>query len=64
LLRSLGEFVGHIAKGLTSPIKTRDEKTKVVRRDVEERSVPTPQGPMTLRRTTIDEVEFPKPPQE
>lgn len=49
LMRNLGEFVGHIVKG----VKT-DPRKKVVRKDVEEDD----RGSMILRRTTIEEIEF------
>ena len=62
LMRFLGEFVGHVAKGFTAPLKPKDARL-VVRREVEEHQVETPQGPVTLRRTTIDEVELSKPKQ-
>jgi hypothetical protein len=55
-MRSLGEFFGHVWKGVrTDPGPQRH----VVRRDVQETTVPTEGGPVTLRRTTIDEVERP-----
>ncbi|MBL9148822.1 MAG: hypothetical protein JNM94_09035 [Phycisphaerae bacterium] len=50
LMRSLGEFFGHIAQG----IKT-DPTKKEVRRTVEEET--RPDG-VILRRTTIEEVEL------
>jgi len=49
LMRSLGEFVGHIARGVRT-----DPRKKVIRRDVEEEQ----RGDITLRRTTIEEIEF------
>ena len=54
LARSLGEFVGHIVRGVKSKPEPKD---KVVRRhDVEEEQ----RGDVTLRRTTIEEIEFKK----
>jgi len=53
LMRCLGEFFGNIAQGIrTNPdeASTRQE----VSRTVEERV----DGDMTLRRTTIDEIEI------
>ncbi|MBC8202640.1 MAG: hypothetical protein H8E91_02310 [Planctomycetes bacterium] len=51
LMRCLGEFVGYIVKSVkTDPTKT----TREVNRTVEERK----EGQVTLRRTTIDEVEI------
>jgi hypothetical protein len=50
LMRSLGEFVGHIVKGLrTDPAK------KVIRKDVQEQQR---DDGVILRRTTIEEVEL------
>jgi hypothetical protein len=56
LARSLGEFFGHIAKG----VKT-DPSKKVLRKEVEEEQ----RDGITLRRTTIEEIELrpsPTPP--
>ncbi len=51
IMRSLGEFFGHIVKGIrTDPARRRT----VVRRETEEQH----RGPITLRRTPIDEIEF------
>jgi hypothetical protein len=61
LMRSLGEFCGHIARGIrTDPSKPGP---RVVRKEVEEETRETPQGRMTLRRTTIEEVEVAPPPE-
>ena len=50
LMRSLGEFVGHIVKGLrTDPAK------KVLRKEVREQQR---DDGVILRRTTIEEVEL------
>lgn len=48
-MRSLGEFFGHIVKG----VKTNPNK-KVVKKTVEEEK----KGNVTLRRTTIEEIEI------
>lgn len=54
LARNLGEFFGHIIKGVKSdPARP---KKQVVRKEVEEED----RGDMVLRRTTIEEVEFKK----
>jgi hypothetical protein len=52
LMRSLGEFFGHIIKG----VKTDPDRGKrtVVRRQVEEED----RGDLVLRRTTIEEIEI------
>ena len=66
-MRSLGEFFGHIAKGVRTPLKKEpasDPRRTVVREQVQEANVETPAGPVTLRRTTIDEVEVPPRPGE
>ena len=56
LLRNRGEFVGHVWKGIrTDPApKEGDAKRHEVKRTVEEEK----QGRMTLRRTTIEEIEY------
>ena len=59
LMRSLGEFFGNIARGVTADV--RPAKPQEVRRTVEEETRETPQGKITLRRTTIEEVEIKKP---
>ena len=61
LMRSLGAFFGHIAKGISTdvtrqPAKTADEPdVREVRRTIEEEE--TPDG-VVLRRTIIEEVEL------
>ena len=56
IMRSLGEFVGHVAKGIrTDPSAP---KTTEVRREVETER----RGDVVLRRTTIEEVEMPADP--
>lgn len=57
LMRSLGEFVGHIAKGVRTPADA--SRRTEVRREVELEERQTPQGKVTLRRTTIEEIELP-----
>ena len=49
LMRCLGEFVGHIVRALKF-----DSKSQEVRRTIEEKT----DGQVTLRRTTIDEIEI------
>lgn len=55
LARSLGEFVGHIWRGVTGDV-SRDKRE--VKRTVEEEERETEHGKVTLRRTTIEEIEF------
>lgn len=59
LARSLGEFVGILVNAaktdVTKPTVAASGPT-VVREHVEERTVDTPQGPLTLRRRIVDEV--------
>jgi hypothetical protein len=50
LMRCLGEFVGHIVKAVTS-----NPQAYEVNRETQE----VIKGNMTLRRTTIDEIELP-----
>jgi len=64
LMRNLGEFFGHIIKGVkTDPRKPEGENaltTREVHREIEEED----RGDMILRRTTIEEVEFKSDPDE
>ncbi len=55
IMRNVGEFVGHIFKA----IKTDPSRRTVVRKTVEEED----RGDVTLRRTTIEEVEIKQPPE-
>lgn len=59
LMHNLGQFFGHIAKGVkTDPAKPTTRKQEV-RREVEERQETAPDGrKVTVRRTTIEEVEI------
>ncbi len=64
LFRSLGQFVGHIAKGVkTDPAS--EPKTVEKRVEVEERIEQAPEqlggGKMTVRRTIIEEIEVDAP---
>jgi len=57
-MRSLGEFFGHVAKGVkTDPAAGRAPARQTVRKSVEEEQRDTPQGKVTIRRTTIEEIE-------
>jgi hypothetical protein len=60
LMRALGEFVGHIAKGVRTrvPVKGNGKNAgeTVVRRETREAIVETEAGPIVLRRTVTDEV--------
>jgi hypothetical protein len=57
LMRSIGEFVGHIVKA----VKTKPEDKRVV---LDKTTEEKDRGNITLRRTTIDEIEIhdPDPP--
>ena len=58
LARSLGRFFGHIARGITSDV-TKDTTRHEVSRNVEEEERVDDSGrKVTLRRTTIEEVEI------
>lgn len=59
LMRSLGEFFGHIAKGIKTPVNApAQQERREVKREVAEETRETANGKMTLRRTTIEEIEF------
>ncbi len=55
LMRSLGEFVGHVVKGIRTDPGPADRTE--VRRTVETED----RGGVVLRRTTIEEVEIRRP---
>ena len=56
IMRSLGEFVGHITKAVkTDPA---DPGGHEVRREIEERAGEVDGRKVTLRRTIIEEVRF------
>jgi hypothetical protein len=67
LMKSLGEFVGHITRAVTTPVppppKTPAGEPDVQsRRHTEEQTVYSPDGKrMILRRTVIEEVEMQPP---
>lgn len=59
-MRSLGEFFGHIVQGIKTDVDP--SKKTVTRQTVEEETRQTPEGPVVLRRTVIEEVEVPSKP--
>jgi hypothetical protein len=63
IARSLGEFFGHIWRGVkTDPkqLAKSGDATRVKTREHHEEEVrETPQGKMTIRRTIIEEVDLP-----
>ncbi len=61
LMRSLGEFFGHISRAVKTDVTPDLRERLEVRRDVREAVADTPSGPIVLRRTTIDEIERPAP---
>ncbi len=62
LMRNLGEFVGHIWRGVrTNPRTSPSREKRVLRREVEEKPLEGPDGRVTLRRTTIEEIEIDRP---
>lgn len=56
IARSLGEFFGHVWHGGVK--KDVAPKKHTLRRDVDEHTQPAPGGKVTVRRTTIEEVEY------
>ena len=56
LARALGQFVGHIWKGVRADVSGK--RREVGRTTEEERTTDEQGRSVTLRRTTIDEVEF------
>ena len=56
LMFRLGQFFGHVARGATGSIAP-GESRRVLRHDVEEQTSKADGATVTLRRTTIEEVE-------
>lgn len=53
IMRSLGEFTGHILKGIRTPASTDRQE---VRRTAQEETQP---DGVVLRRTVVEEIELP-----
>ncbi|MBL0927444.1 MAG: hypothetical protein IBJ11_07310 [Phycisphaerales bacterium] len=62
LARSVGEFFGHIWRGIRQDPRTSPQATREVGRSTEVEHRDTPRGPVVLRRTIIEEIELPRPP--
>lgn len=58
LMRSLGEFVGHIVRGFKAEIPEA-RRTQEIHRDVQEAT--SADDSVILRRTTIEEIEVRRP---
>ncbi len=56
LMRNLGEFFGHIIKGVRTDPGKQSVHKQVINKEVQEQEDEN----MILRRTTIDEIEFKK----
>jgi hypothetical protein len=56
--RSLGEFFGHIVQGTKGDLSGQKPQRREVRREVEEREGEVDGKKVTLRRTTIEEIEI------
>ncbi|MDG2053473.1 MAG: hypothetical protein P8J86_02070 [Phycisphaerales bacterium] len=52
-MRCIGEFVGHVGRAIKTTPSENSERREISR-TTEERE----QGDVTLRRTTVEEVEF------
>lgn len=64
LSRSLGEFFGHIWKGVQEPVEgagPHPEK-QILRQETTEQVRETEQGKVIVRRTVVEELEIPTPP--
>lgn len=65
LMHNLGQFFGHIARGVKTDPAKPDSHKQEVRREVEEREETTPDGrKVTVRRTTIEEIEVERTPSD
>ncbi len=65
IARSVGEFFGHVVKGVKADPRSAPQATTGVpaaRRETTSEEVrSTPAGPVIFRRTVVEEVIFPKP---
>ncbi len=57
IVRNIGKFTGEIWRAIKSPVPTSSKETHEVRRTVETEERQTDKGKVTLRRTTIEEIE-------
>lgn len=62
LSRSIGEFFGHIWKGVQQPVDSAPAQTQILREETTRQTRETQQGTVILRRTVVEEVEVPTPP--
>ena len=60
IVRNIGKFTGEIWRAIKSPVPTSSKETHEVRRTVETDVQETDDGKVTLRRTTIEEIEIHK----
>jgi len=59
LMRSLGEAVGHVIKGIRTPAEPKRTVVKPVQKPVQRHEQEEEdRGDVILRRTTIEEIEF------
>ena len=56
LMRNLGEFFGHIIKGVRADTGKKPARKQVIKKEVQEQEDEN----MILRRTTIEEIAFKK----
>ncbi|MBL8877373.1 MAG: hypothetical protein JNM86_16400 [Phycisphaerae bacterium] len=61
LSRSLGEFFGHIWKGVQEPVG-QDPQKQILRQETTEQVRDTEHGKVIVRRTIVEELEIPTPP--
>lgn len=64
LSRSIGEFFGHIWKGVKEPIGTEAGEKQILRQETSEEVRATESGNVIVRRTVIEELEVPAKPQK
>jgi len=62
LSRSLGEFFGHIWKGVQTPVDPPPPQKQILKHETTEQARETEQGKVIVRRTVVEELEIPTPP--
>ncbi|MFK7883953.1 MAG: hypothetical protein AB8F26_07210 [Phycisphaerales bacterium] len=59
LTRAVGRFFGHLWKAAANPVEPEPPTTQKVRESHQEQPAEIDGKPVILRRTTVEEIEFP-----
>lgn len=64
LSRSIGEFFGHIWKGVKEPVAPAPGEKQILRQESSEEVLATEAGNVIVRRTIVEELEVPAAPRK